>query len=142
MMSAHSCRFRKVSTRYPRRVAEAYARDLDRAMDDSDEQVAAVVAAWEETQGLEPVDWAAVGAEERAEVPGRVRTMLPPRATPRIRKGGICRGVRVPCGPSPRACLCRTARPIGQAPKRAGLRLGPCGLLLDVIQHRLQRLRG
>jgi hypothetical protein len=62
---AHSERFRKVSTRYPRRVAEAYEGDLDRAMADSDEQVAATVAAWETRQGLTPRDWSAVGAAER-----------------------------------------------------------------------------
>jgi hypothetical protein len=48
----HAERFRKVSNRYPRRVAEAYERDLERAAADSDEQVAATVAAWEESQGL------------------------------------------------------------------------------------------
>src|SRR5439155_13656480 len=35
----HSERFRKVSTRYPRRVAEAYEGDLTRAMTDSDDKV-------------------------------------------------------------------------------------------------------
>jgi hypothetical protein len=61
----HGERFRNVSTRYPHRVAEAYGRDLDRAMADSDEQVAARVAAWEKEQGLDPLDWQAIGAEER-----------------------------------------------------------------------------
>lgn len=43
----HSERFRKIGgERYPRRVAEAYEHDLSRAMADSDEQVAATVAAW------------------------------------------------------------------------------------------------
>jgi hypothetical protein len=63
----HSERFRKVSTRYPRRVAEAYDLDLERAAADGDEQVAATVAAWERAHGLEPRDWAAIGAEERDE---------------------------------------------------------------------------
>ncbi len=62
----HSERFRDVSTRYPRRVAEAYDGDLDRAMADSDEQVTATVAAWERANGLAPRDWRAVGAAERA----------------------------------------------------------------------------
>jgi hypothetical protein len=62
---AHSERFRKVSTRYPRRVAEAYGGDLKRAMVDTDEQVAATVVAWETRQGVHPVDWPAVGAAER-----------------------------------------------------------------------------
>jgi hypothetical protein len=64
---AHSERFRRVSTRYPRRVAEAYGRDLERAAADTDEQVAATVAAWERAQGLVPRDWHAIGAEERDE---------------------------------------------------------------------------
>jgi hypothetical protein len=37
----HAERFRRVSNRYPRRVAEAYGGDLERAIADSDEQVAA-----------------------------------------------------------------------------------------------------
>ena len=61
----HSERFRKVSNRYPRRVAEAYGNDLRRALLDSDEQVAATVAAWERSQGLEVTDWTALGAQER-----------------------------------------------------------------------------
>jgi len=36
-------------------------------MADSDEQVAATVAAWERDQGLSPRDWPAIGAEERGE---------------------------------------------------------------------------
>jgi hypothetical protein len=50
---AHSRRFRKVSDRYPRRVAEAYEGDLSRAMADTYEQVAATVAAWEQAHGLD-----------------------------------------------------------------------------------------
>jgi hypothetical protein len=63
--TGHSERFRKVSNRYPRRVAEAYAGDLERAAADSDEEVAATVRAWEIAQGLEPRDWEEIGAEER-----------------------------------------------------------------------------
>jgi hypothetical protein len=47
----HATRFRKVSNRYPRRVAEAYDGDLVRAAAESDEQVAASVAAWERARG-------------------------------------------------------------------------------------------
>jgi hypothetical protein len=63
----HTERFRKVSNRYPRRVAEAYAGDLTSAMADNDKQVAATVAAWEGAQGLEVTDWVAVGEQEREE---------------------------------------------------------------------------
>jgi hypothetical protein len=62
-----STRFRRVSNRYPRRVSEAYALDHERAMGDSDEQVAATVAAWERTQRLPVRDWPAIGREERDE---------------------------------------------------------------------------
>jgi hypothetical protein len=70
MGAAHSQRFRKISTRYPRRVAEAYEWNLDRAMADTDEQVAATVAAWEQAHGLPVRDWAAIGREERDEKGG------------------------------------------------------------------------
>ena len=63
--AAHSLRFRKVSNRYPRRVAEAYDGDLERAAADNNEVVAANVSAWERRQGIEPRDWAAIGALER-----------------------------------------------------------------------------
>jgi hypothetical protein len=63
----HSERFRRVSNLYPRRVAEAYDLDLARAAADTDEQVAAKVAAWERARGLEPRDWVAIGAAERGE---------------------------------------------------------------------------
>ena len=63
----HSDRLRKVSNRYPRRVAEAYDGDLARAMADNDEQVAATVAASERRQGLEPRDSRAIGADERGD---------------------------------------------------------------------------
>src|SRR5262245_46413664 len=58
-------RFRQVSNRYLLRVAEAYDHHLDPAMADSDEQVAATVAAWERRNGMPVRDWAATGAEER-----------------------------------------------------------------------------
>lgn len=60
----HSQRFRKVSNLYPRLVALAYERDLDRAAMDSDETVAATVRAWEIAQGDEPRDWYAIGRAE------------------------------------------------------------------------------
>lgn len=63
----HSERFRRVSNGYPNAVALAYGRDLERAAGDSDERVAATVAAWEREQGLEPRDWQAIGADERGE---------------------------------------------------------------------------
>jgi hypothetical protein len=59
---ARTNRHRKVSTR---RVAEAYGGDLDRAMADTDEQVAATVAAWERAHGVPVRDWRAIGREER-----------------------------------------------------------------------------
>jgi hypothetical protein len=68
----HSSRFRRVSTGYPRRVAEAYEGDLDRAAAASDEEVALDVAAWERAQGWEPVDWVGIGLEERAADPAWV----------------------------------------------------------------------
>ncbi len=61
----HSNRFRRVSTGYPRRVAEAYNGDLESAAADSDEQVAETVAAWERRRGLEPREWTAIGAIEK-----------------------------------------------------------------------------
>jgi hypothetical protein len=67
MFVAHSERFRKVSNRYPKVVAQAYDGDLERAASDTDEQVAAKVAAWEEAQGREARDWYAIGREERDE---------------------------------------------------------------------------
>ena len=60
----HSNRFRKVSTLFPHMVARAYDRDLARAMADTDEQVLATVAAWEQANGLEPQDWQAIGRTE------------------------------------------------------------------------------
>jgi hypothetical protein len=61
---AFSARFRNVSTRYPRRVAEAYGGDTEQAMADNPETVAETVAAWEVEQGKEPTDWAAIGRSE------------------------------------------------------------------------------
>jgi hypothetical protein len=63
----HAERFRQVSNRYPRRVAEAYGGNLARAAADSDEQVAATVADWERAQGLPMTDWRAVGVSETDE---------------------------------------------------------------------------
>ena len=66
----HSQRFRKVSNRYPRRVAEAYGGDIERAARDDDATVAATVAAWEAAHGLQVQDWYALGRDERAEGEG------------------------------------------------------------------------
>jgi hypothetical protein len=63
----HSQRFRRVSNRYPLRVTEAYGGDLEQAMADTDEEVAATVRDWERSQGLEVTNWYALGAEERDE---------------------------------------------------------------------------
>lgn len=60
----HRERFRRVANRYSRWAVEAYDRDLERAMADTDEQVAATVAAWEPANGPGPVDWAAIGRAE------------------------------------------------------------------------------
>ena len=51
----------------PRRVAEAYGGDFERAAADSDEAVAATVAAWERASGEPALDWPAIGAAERGE---------------------------------------------------------------------------
>lgn len=61
----HSLRFRRVSTGYPHAVAMAFDRDLAAAAAATDEEVAAAVAEWECAQGLVPLDWQAVGREER-----------------------------------------------------------------------------
>jgi hypothetical protein len=61
---AFSSRFRKVANRYPRRVAEAYGRDLARALADDDLTVALTVAEWERAQGLPVRDWVAIGRDE------------------------------------------------------------------------------
>jgi len=58
----HAHRFRKVSSRYHRRVAEGYDGDRAQAMTDTDDDVmAATVAAWKKAQGLKVTDWHAVG---------------------------------------------------------------------------------
>ena len=67
MRLAHSLRFRRVSTRYPLRVTEAFGGDIALAMSLNDVEVEDVVAAWEREQGWTPTDWHAVGAEERDE---------------------------------------------------------------------------
>ena len=61
----HSMRFRRVSNRYPLQVTYAYGRDIARAAADSDEQVAATVAAWERREGLPVRDWPAIGRRAR-----------------------------------------------------------------------------
>jgi hypothetical protein len=63
----YSERFRKVSNRYPRRVAAAYRGDLVRAMTDNDEQVAATVTVWEKGHGLKVTDWITLGKQGRRE---------------------------------------------------------------------------
>jgi hypothetical protein len=77
----HSERFRKVSDRYPRRVAEAYGGDLDAAMAASDEQVAATVANWEKEHGLPVRDWPANRARRGAIVTVSARTVPTPVPT-------------------------------------------------------------
>ena len=65
----HTTRFRRVSTRYPRRVDEAYSHDHAAALADTDEQVAARVADWEVEHGRQPCNWHAIGRYERGEIP-------------------------------------------------------------------------
>jgi hypothetical protein len=67
---AHSMRFRRVSTRYPRRVTEAFGGDLAHAAEATDTEVAATVAAWERKQGHPVRDWPAIGRFERDEPGG------------------------------------------------------------------------
>jgi hypothetical protein len=58
----HAHRFRKVSNRSRRRVAEGYDGDRAQAMTDTDDDVmAATVAAWKKAQGLKVTDRQAVG---------------------------------------------------------------------------------
>ena len=64
--SLHSVRFRRVANGYPRAVAFAYDGDIAAAALDSDEEVAARVAAWENAQGYLS-DWQAIGEAEREE---------------------------------------------------------------------------
>lgn len=58
----HSLRFRRVSNRYPRRVAEAVG--IEEASRLSDEEVARRVAEWERAHGLEARDWYRIGRED------------------------------------------------------------------------------
>ena len=62
---AHSIRFRRMANRYPGRVAEAYGLDVESALNDSDEEVAAV-AEWERRHDIRVRDWPAIGRVERA----------------------------------------------------------------------------
>jgi hypothetical protein len=61
---AHSERFREVSNRYPRLVAEAYSGDLRRAAAATDAEVSATVAEWARANGLPVRDWSVIGAAE------------------------------------------------------------------------------
>jgi hypothetical protein len=70
LAARHSSRFRAVSNRYPRRVAEAYGGDLAAAMVASDDEVAVRVAAWERSHGIEPRDWPTIGRTEGKGQPG------------------------------------------------------------------------
>jgi hypothetical protein len=60
----HSERFRKVSTRYPHVVTQAYDGDIEQAQQDDDETVAARVADFERSRGYLS-DWHAIGRAER-----------------------------------------------------------------------------
>ena len=68
---SHSKRFRKVSNRYPHRVAEAYGGDIAAAAGATDDEVAERVRRWELERGLEPRDWTVMGRREegREEAP-------------------------------------------------------------------------
>ncbi len=83
----HSNRFRHVSNRYPYMVAMAYDRDLAAAAADSDEEVAARVAAYERAQGLKPRDWYAIGAEEPGTDENTLDSM---KARPMHSTGAVC----------------------------------------------------
>lgn len=61
---AHSVRFRRVSNGYPRRVAEAYGRDIAAAAADDDATVAQRVAEYERAHGLPVRDWPSQGRSE------------------------------------------------------------------------------
>ena len=54
---AHSLRFRTFGNRYPRTVAYAYERDLVKAMQSTDKQVARRVVSWAKREGLPPSNW-------------------------------------------------------------------------------------
>ena len=62
---AHSARFGKMCAAYALIVTEAYGGDMAEAMADGDELVAARVAEWERSEGLESRDWIAIGRDER-----------------------------------------------------------------------------
>jgi hypothetical protein len=64
VVNRHVLRFSQVANRYPRRVAEAYGGDLERAAADSDQQVAATVAAWERVNRSTVRDWSSIGADD------------------------------------------------------------------------------
>ena len=77
LAARHLRRFRRVSNRYPRTVAEAYGGDIAAADADSDEEVADRVREWELSEGIEPRDWYAIGREDE----GRDTLVLLPSAT-------------------------------------------------------------
>ena len=56
----HAHRFRKVSNRYVRRLAERYDGDTRTITDVDDDVVAATVAALRKARGLTAVDWQTV----------------------------------------------------------------------------------
>jgi hypothetical protein len=63
----HSIRFRYIGGNdYARHVAKAYDLDLAVAAADTDEQVLARVRAYEQAHNIKPVDWPAIGIENRA----------------------------------------------------------------------------
>ena len=99
LRQAHSDRFRKVANRYPRRVAEAYGGDIERAARDSDRRVAATVASFERSHGLDETDWAAV---ERGKAgPARRRPMSETKAEKASRliaEGRVHRQLELPDG--------------------------------------------
>jgi hypothetical protein len=63
MAQARRCRF--VANDYPRVVAHAYNGQLERAAKHTDGEIAATVAEWERSTGIEPRDWIAIGQQER-----------------------------------------------------------------------------
>ena len=60
----HTRRFRAVSDRYPRRVAQAYGGDLAAAARATDTEVARRVREFEVSEGFEPTDWEAISRVE------------------------------------------------------------------------------
>jgi hypothetical protein len=57
----HSDRFRWIDNNFASVVASAYGGDIARAAKDSDEQVFALVRAWEIKESREPLDWEFIG---------------------------------------------------------------------------------